>query len=244
MIYTNFAAVYDSLINMPTQKWVWYIRALWQMHGFSPKAVLDLACGTGNITHLLSKGGYDLIGIDMSEDMLAVARQKGSKPLFVCQDMRKFELHGAVDAIICLCDSLNYLDEPKDLLAVFRRVKKYLKPGGCFIFDINTPYKYEHILANNTFSQIGRDSCYIWVNTYYPFPDERINEYDLHLFIRQPSGLYRKYQEIHLQKAHTPSEVEAALSESGLELLAIYDELTKNPPNAFSERLFFVVKAP
>ena len=154
-VYGSFAAVYDLFMdNIPYGEWAGYICGLLREQGIADGLLLELGCGTGSITQLLSEAGYDMIGVDMSAEMLQAAVEKrdesGQDILYLLQDMREFELYGTVRAVVCVCDSLNYIAEPGDLLQVFRLVNNYLDPGGVFIFDLNTVYKYENILGDCT----------------------------------------------------------------------------------------------
>lgn len=144
--YTSFAAVYDTFMdNIPYEEWKSYLKELLKEYGVQDGLVLDLGCGTGTMTELLAADGYDMIGVDNSEEMLEIAREKqiksGHEILYLLQDMREFELYGTVGAVFSICDSLNYITEPEELKQVFRWVNNYLDPGGIFIFDFNTEYK-------------------------------------------------------------------------------------------------------
>jgi len=239
-IYGGFAQIYDMFMeDAPYDEWVDYIEKIWKKFDLSPKLVLDLACGTGTVTHILSQKGYDMIGIDISEDMLDVARRKSPHVLFLQQDMREFELYGTVDAIICICDGINYITENEDLTKVFSLVRNYLNPGGLFIFDINTEYKFNQILSENTFAAAGSDAAYIWENYYDK--DEKINEYAMTFFVKSGQG-YMRFDETHIQKAHSPKDIEASLAAADLKLLVQYDELTCDMPRPDSSRIFFVAK--
>jgi len=234
-IYSGFAGVYDEFMDAPYEDWADYIESLWG----NPHLVLDLACGTGTMAEILTKRGYDMIGVDISSEMLMVAKQKNPDILFINQDMRNFELYGSVDAVICLCDSLNYILEYNELVQVFKQVANYLNPGGSFIFDINTEYKYKEILADNNFSHTEEDAAYIWENFYDP--QTRLNEYQTTFFTKNKDGSYARFEEFHIQKAHTSQEIKKALKEAGLKLVGEFEELTKNPPNKTTERVFFIV---
>ena len=146
--------------------------------------VLDLGCGTGNMTELLAKEGYDMIGVDNSEDMLEIASEKraesGLNILYLLQDMREFELYGTVKAVVSICDSINYILEEDDLREVFSLVNNYLDPKGMFIFDLNTKYKYEQ-MGETTIAENREEASFIWDNYYDP--EEEINEYELAIFI-------------------------------------------------------------
>ncbi|MCL2235365.1 MAG: class I SAM-dependent methyltransferase [Defluviitaleaceae bacterium] len=239
-IYGEFARVYDQLMEAPYLEWAEYIEELWLKFELKPNLILDLACGTGVLTDILASRGYDMIGADLSADMLMVARETNPEILWLQQDMREFELYGSVDAVICICDSLNYILEPEELAQVFKQVQFYLNPGGLFVFDINTEYKYSQILADNDFSGVGDSGAYIWENFYCE--EERINEYQVTLFVGDENGLYSRYEEVHVQKAHKIGEIKNALRIAGLEILGEFDELTLNPPHHQSERVFFVAR--
>lgn len=148
--YTGFAEVYDTFMdNVPYEEWAEYVVGLLKKYGIEDGLVLDLGCGTGSLTELLAAKGYDMTGVDFSEEMLEIAmekkRQSGYDILYLLQDMREFELYGTMRAVVSICDSMNYLMSEEELLEVFRLVNNYLDPGGIFIFDMNTPYKYREL---------------------------------------------------------------------------------------------------
>ena len=156
--YTSFARVYDTFMdNVPYREWGEYIHSLLKERGVSNGLVLDLGCGTGTLTEILAGYGYDMIGVDNSEDMLELALEKklasGHDILYLLQDMREFELYGTVRAVVSVCDSMNYITEPEELMEVFELVNNYLDPGGVFIFDFNTDYKYREILGDRTIAE-------------------------------------------------------------------------------------------
>ena len=170
--YTSFAAVYDTFMdNIPYEEWKSYLEELLKEYGVQDGLVLDLGCGTGTMTELLAADGYDMIGVDNSEEMLEIAREKqiksGHEILYLLQDMREFELYGTVGAVFSICDSLNYITEPEELKQVFRWVNNYLDPGGIFIFDFNTEYKYREVLGDQTIAESREDCSFIWDNYYY-----------------------------------------------------------------------------
>ena len=245
--YSGFAAVYDLFMdNIPYEEWTDYVRELFREEGIKDGILLDLGCGTGSVTELLARAGFDMIGIDNSEEMLEIAMEKreqsGLDILYLLQDMREFELYGTVRGVVSICDSMNYILEDEDLLTVFGLVHNYLDNEGIFIFDLNTMYKYETILADNTFAEDREESGFIWEN-YYDEEDE-INQYDLSLYVREEDGRYRKYEETHLQRAYRQERGEELIRESGLELLHVYDAFTKNLPAEDSERIYFVCRRP
>ena len=260
--YTSFASVYDTFMdNVPYGEWGGYIYTLLCRYGVKSGIVLDLGCGTGTMTEILAGYGYDMIGVDNSEDMLELAMEKrmasGYDILYLLQDMREFELYGTVRAVVSVCDSVNYITEPEELAGVFRLVNNYLDPGGIFIFDFNTEYKYREVMGDCTIAE-DRGACsFIWDNCYYE--EERINEYDLTLFIREGTAsgqnegaeeddteengaLYRKYTETHFQRGYTLEEIRELLSGAGLIFQAAYDMDTREAAGEKSERVCVIAR--
>lgn len=244
--YTSFAAVYDTFMdNIPYEEWGKYLKNLLYEYGVREGLVLELGCGTGNMTEILAQSGYDMIGVDNAEEMLEIAIEKRMKSgldiLYLQQDMREFELYGTVKAIVSVCDSVNYILEEEELEEVFRLVNNYLDPGGVFIFDFNTVYKYREILGDQTIAENREECSFIWDNYYYE--EERINEYELSLFIREEdSELYRKYQETHFQKAYDLETMKRLITQSGLEYITAYDAFTKEAPTRVSERIYVIAR--
>lgn len=245
--YSGFAKVYDLFMdNIPYEEWTDYVKELFAEEDVKDGILLDLGCGTGSVTELLAESGFDMIGIDNSEEMLEIAMEKreesGHDILYLLQDMREFELYGTVKGVVSICDSMNYILDDEDLLDVFKLVHNYLDNEGIFIFDMNTIYKYEQILADNTFAEDREESSFIWENYYDE--EEEINQYDLSLFVQEEDGRYRKYEETHLQRAYEQQCVEELIKESGLELLHVYDAFTKDLPAEDSQRIYFVCRRP
>ena len=167
--YGSFASVYDIFMdNIPYEEWCAYLTGLLREYNIEDGLVLELGCGTGNATRILSSAGYDMIAVDNSPDMLEIAMEKKAEDdqdiLYLLQDMRDFELYGTVRAVVSICDSMNYITEKEDLLEVFRLVNNYLDPGGIFLFDLNTPYKYREILGEQTIAEDREDASFIWDN--------------------------------------------------------------------------------
>ncbi len=244
--YTSFAFVYDTFMdNIPYEEWAEYLIGLLREYGICDGLVLDLGCGTGNMTELLATSGYDMIGVDNAEEMLEIAMEKrvgsGHDILYLLQDMREFELYGTVRAIVSICDSMNYITEEEDLVQVFRLVNNYLDPKGIFVFDFNTVYKYREVLGNQTIAEDREDCSFIWDNYYYE--EEQMNEYELSLFIREKdSEMYRKYQETHFQRGYDLSTVCKCLAQSGLDFVTAYDAFTKEAPHEKSERICVIAR--
>ncbi|XCP86877.1 class I SAM-dependent methyltransferase [Roseburia hominis] len=244
-MYGSFARVYDIFMdNIPYDAWSEYLTGLLKKYGVHEGLVLDLGCGTGNMTELLAQKGYDMIGVDNSEDMLEIALEKriesGHEILYLLQDMREFELYGTVCAVVSVCDSLNYITEPEELLTVFQLVNNYLDPKGVFIFDFNTLYKYSEVLGERTIAENREECSFIWDN--YFDEEDGINEYELTLFIREEGGLFRRYEETHFQRAYTLEEMERLVKRSGLEFVTAYDAFTLNAPMETSERIYIVAR--
>ncbi len=240
--YTGFAAVYNDLMDdIPYDAWSARIRDILRAEGRESGIVCELGCGTGSLTARLSAAGYDMIGIDSSEDMLDFARESSEDTgiLYLCQDMREFELFGTVDAVVSACDSINYITDPADLAEVFRLVNNYLETGGLFVFDIHTDHYYRAV-GESTIAEDRDELSFIWNNFYDE--DSHINQLDLSLFIREASGLYSKHEETHLQRGYTLSEIRELLAASGMIFLAAYDDYSDRPATDSSDRIVIVAR--
>lgn len=217
--------------------------------------VLDLGCGTGVLTRMLSEAGFDMIGVDLSEEMLDIAHEaefdldEPSGIIYLCQDMCELELYGTVGAVISICDSVNYVLETDKITEVFKKVNNYLFPGGLFIFDFNTVHKYRDIIGNTTIAENREDASFIWDNFYHE--EDAINEYELSIFVKDdamvddmPEGAepYVRFQETHFQKGYTLSEMKACLKEAGLELVEALDGERFTEATDESERIFIIAK--
>ena len=212
--YTRFAYVYDTFMdNVPYGEWARHIREKLCEHGVTDGIVLDLGCGTGTMTERLAGYGYDMIGVDNSEEMLELAMEKktesGYDILYLLQDMRGFELYGTVRAVVSVCDSVNYITEPDELEEVFRLVNNYLDPKGIFLFDFNTVHKYRDVIGDSTIAEDRGVCSFIWDNRYYE--KEQINEYDLTLFIAED---FNPMENAYVSERTADSE-DALLSEEG-----------------------------
>ncbi len=240
--YTGFARVYDLFMdNVPYEEWCEYLTALLREYGIEDGLVLDLGCGTGKLTRLMEQKGYDMIGVDNSFEMLDIARESSDASiLYLLQDMCEFELYGTVRAVYSACDSINYILEEEKLRKVFSLVNNYLDPGGIFIFDINSSYKYHELLAENTFAENREEGSFIWEN--YFDEEEGINEYDLTLYKKEKEDYFTRFQEVHYQKCYELSVIRRLLEEAGLEFMAAYDAYTKNPVEEDSERITIIAR--
>lgn len=243
--YTSFASLYDIFMeDTPYDEWLEFIIKKFEQYNVPKELILDLGCGTGTMTEKMAALGYDMIGVDMSTDMLQAANIKknlsGSTALYLQQDMRELELYGTVSAAICLCDSINYIVEASDLMKVFSLVNNYLDPEGIFIFDFNTDYKYREIIGDTTIAENREQGSFIWENYYYE--KECINEYDLTIFEKNLDGRFDKHVETHFQKGYTPKEIEYILTKAGMKFLEMIDADTSGPVTETSERVFVVAR--
>lgn len=261
--YTDFAMVYDTFMDeTPYEQWCEFLMELFRKYGAQKddtrqenravmdnlrqerNTVLDLGCGTGTLTELLARRGYDMIGVDLSEEMLRIAVDKREKSgldiLYLCQDMRELELYGTVGAVVSVCDSVNYLLEEDDVVQTFRLVNNYLYPEGLFIFDFNTIYKYAEIIGDTTIAENREECSFIWENTYYE--EERINEYDLTIFVREEGDRYRRFQETHLQRGYSLKEMRGMVEAAGLLFVDAIDADTHREVTQESERIYIVAR--
>ena len=240
-MYDKFAYVYDKLINdVDYSAWADYYFKIFRRYGLKPTLGLDLGCGTGSMTTELARRGIDMTGIDISEDMLMVAREKSeSDILYLHQDMTEFELYGTVDFIVSGLDCMNYITDKRSLLKVMKLANNYLNPNGLFIFDINTRHKLENTLGNNSYIIEKDDVFCAWQNEY----DKKKNICDFYLaFFCKEGNTYTRFDEQHSERAYTIDEVSLLIEKSGMRLLKIYDELTFEAPRHNSERVFFVAQ--
>lgn len=239
--YCMFATVYDALTSdVEYEERCTYLEDIFKKHiDFAPSLIADLGCGTGSVCTILSSKGYDLIGIDASDMMLDIAsKKKGSeKILYLNQDMCEFELYGTVDVFLCMLDSLNYITDTTDVEKVFSLVANYLNTGGIFIFDVNTLYKYEKVLADNTFVFEEKDIFYTWENSF----DGEYCDYRLNFFVKNGNS-YNRFTEEHSQRYHSHAELKNAIEKAGLSIEAIYSELSFEKQSPCDERVFYVVK--
>ena len=222
--YRDFARVYDEFMDQtPYDEWLLNILNIFKEYKIDKDAqVLDLGCGTGKMARKLAREGYE------EDDHI----------LYVLQDMVSLELPQQVDAAVSICDCMNYILEEEDLKEAFRRVREFLKEDGVFVFDMNSHYKYKEILACNTFAEDREDASFIWDNFYDE--EERINEYQLSLFIQNEQGTYNKYEELHLQKAYEQEEVVSFLYEAGFSSVRVLDAETMDEVKEDTQRLYYI----
>lgn len=266
--YSDFAEVYDELMdNVPYESWCENIAALIDRYGISRPVgesshggegnsetenllaserdlVLDLGCGTGTLTQMLHKKGYDMIGVDNSPEMLGIAMEKSAESgegiLYLLQDMRELELYSTVGTVLSVCDSLNYLLEEKELLQVFRLVNNYLYPGGLFLFDFNTVYKYSQVIGDAVIAENREDCSFIWENYYHE--QEEINEYDLTVFVQEEGEHFRRFVENHLQRGYTPQTMCGLVEQAGMQVIRLLDADTLGEVTDQSQRVYVLAR--
>lgn len=246
--YTDFAALYDTFMEeTPYEEWCDFIVKLLKKENIEDGLICELGAGTGKMTRLLRDRGYDMIGIDNSDAMLMVAREAEyshenegkSDILYLCQDMREFELYGTVRACVSVCDCVNYILDKDELTEVFRLVNNYLDPGGLFIFDFNTTYKYAEVIGDSTIAENRENESFIWENFYDP--EENINEYDITFFVKE-GELFRRFSETHFQRGYDLSEMKEMIEASGLIFVDAIDADTHKKVTGESERVYIIAR--
>ncbi len=243
-MYSNFAQVYDSLMcDVDYKKRSAYLLKLFKKFGKKPTLLLDVACGTGGFSTELAKQGIEVIGVDMSEEMLSIAREKafesGDDILYLCQKAEELDLYGTVNGAICCLDSLNHITDYKSFCRAVGRVSLFLEKGCIFIFDLNTQYKHKNVLGDNVFV-IEQDEVYcVWANQYKE--KNCVVDINLDFFIEQ-DGLYERFSEQFSERAYSKEEIEKTLKNAGLEIVAVFDDMTEQPLKDTSERAIFVTR--
>lgn len=242
-MYNDFAEVYDKLQDADYDRFVDFYEEIFKKLEMKPELVLDLACGTGNITLPMAKRGYDMIGLDMSVEMLNIARNKAydeeQNILFLCQNMCEMELFGTVDAIVCALDGVNYITDYEDLKKLFCLAENYLNPGGIFIFDINSVHKLKNVLGNNTFVNEEQGIYYVWQSEFSE--ETQVCDFALTFFEEQEDGSYERFDEFQQERAYTIAQISQAITDAGLNVTGIYKPFEFSTANDGDERVFFVV---
>lgn len=243
--YSDFALVYDRLMcDVDYKSRTEYLLKLFKKYGKRPTLLLDLACGTGGFSNEMAKRGIEVIGVDMSEEMLGIAREKSAEAetdvLYLCQRAEELDLYGTVDGAICSMDSLNHITDIKDLKKAVSKVSLFLEEGCLFIFDVNTVYKHEKVLADNTFV-IDEDGIYcVWQNE---FKAEKLTTHIyLDFFTEQEDGSYLRFGEDFCERAYTHSELTEILKESGLEILEVFGDMSERALGDTDERAIYITR--
>jgi SAM-dependent methyltransferase len=246
MSYEQFAYLYDELMHdAPYDEWVRFVKEKLNNYHVEGKSLLDLACGTGQLSIRFAKEGYNVTGVDLSSDMLAVAQAKAQEeglliPFFE-QNMANLEGHGLFDIIGIFCDSLNYLQSDREVADTFSNVFQHLKEEGLFFFDVHSIHKISHGFIDKTFAQAEDRLSYIWNS----FPGEMPNsvEHELSFFVLdEQSGKYDRFDELHYQRTYSVSQYRDWLEEAGFDLLEVCADFENDTPKKESERIFFIAR--
>ncbi|WP_252187472.1 class I SAM-dependent DNA methyltransferase [Anaeromonas gelatinilytica] len=240
MAYEEFAEVYDRLMteDIDYEKWYKFIKNIYNEYNVRPYNILEMACGTGNLTKYFAKDYYNISCFDISEDMLSIAYKKLRNYKNVCirhMNMLDFKFNKKFQSIISICDSINYILDIEDLKKVFKNVYNHLEDKGIFVFDINSYYKLSNIIGNNTFIYDEKDVFYTWENE---FQDNIANFY-LTFFVYR-KGMYERFDEFHQERAYRSDEIIDLLKEIGYKNISVYDGLTFNLSSTKSTRINFV----
>lgn len=246
--YSALSAVYDRFNgDLDYEGWADYLAGEIRAHADIPvKLVLDLCCGTGTMTLALDRRGYDMTGVDSSPEMLSVARVKaaeagrGDAILFLCQDMLAFELYGTVQAVVSTLDSVNHMDGKADFLQMLSLVHNYLEPGGLFLFDVNTPYKFRTVYGTNAYVLEDEGVLCAWQNLYDP--KARRCEFFTSVFTEDADGRYTRRDDYERETCFTPAEIRNMLEKSGFAVVSMHGGTDGSAPARDTERLYFTAK--
>nr|MBR4280480.1 class I SAM-dependent methyltransferase [Clostridia bacterium] len=246
-MYTSFAEVYDQLMdNVDYERWADLYREILTGYGVPMGKVCECACGTGGLTIPLNRRGYQMTGVDLSQEMLWIAAQKARRVglgiPFVQQDMRKLRLHRQMDAVIATCDGVNYLLEDKDVLAFFTAAFAAIRPGGALVFDISTPWKLEHMRGDQILCEDRPQVTYMWQNRF----DKGKGLLDMHLciFVRQKDGSYRRIDEEQRQRAHTIQSLTGLLTAAGFTNIRAFGNSRMEAPREGEQRWHIAAMKP
>jgi len=247
--YRQLADVYDHLMaDAPYDQWMQFAAEVWRLTGTAPHRVAELGCGTGSLTRYLLERKLEVWGVDLSADMLEVAREKvershpGAHVHWLNQDIRRLSLPGQMDSIVSFCDTLNYIPDAEGIRQVFAGVFEALKPGGTFLFDVHTPYKIAEVFGNESFCYQDEQVAYIWQSSYDEYTETV--EHDLTLFVAERDGLFRRFHELHRQRAYRLDDLRDWLVEAGFTLLSLTADFSSQAVEEESERAFFAAQKP
>lgn len=243
-MYSIFADFYDELMyDVDYKKRAAYLMRLFKKYGKAPKLLLDVACGTGGFSNEFAKLGVEVIGTDISEEMLNVARENsadmGQDVLYLCQAAEELDLYGTVDGAVCCLDSLNHITDYKTLCKAFEKISLFLERDCLFIFDVNTEYKHREILGDNVFVMDREQVFCVWANEY----NQKKNTVNVMLdFFVKDGDSYSRFSEEFYERAYTIDELTSALEKAGLEIVGIFDDMTEKPLQEKSQRAIYVTK--
>ncbi|MFA8439616.1 class I SAM-dependent DNA methyltransferase [Pueribacillus sp. YX66] len=240
MMYRHFALIYDELMaNAPYDKWVDFVQQSCHRYNVSRKKVLELGCGTGTLTALLSQAHFEMTGVDVSAEMLAIAREKAKHARFFEQNMTELDVGEQFDIVLIFCDSLNYLTSEADVIATFERVYDHLTSDGLLLFDVHSLYKVHSIFKDQTFAYESDSISYIW-DCYVD--SNNYVEHELTFFVKREDSLYERFDELHVQKTFSSHTYEQMLSKTGFTLLDIFADFQCTVPTETSKRIFFAAR--
>ena len=248
MIYDLIASIYDTENqNLDYESWADFLEEQFQKHlAQKPELVLDLGCGTGKMTLTLAQRGYDMTGVDYSAEMLDIARREESERalphpiLWLCQDMREFELYGTVGACVCCLDTLNHITVKKDLDTIFSLVHNYLDPDGLFIFDLNGKGKFESVYANEVYTYENEGSFLVWENDYRP--KSGLCDFYITLFEEDEDGRYVRHDEVQTERVYSVKTITKMLAENDFECIGVYSDFQETKGCDADERIYFVAR--
>lgn len=245
MSYSEFADVYDSLqADVDYNKRTEYLLNLFEKYDRRPTLLLDMACGTGGFSLQFAKRGVDVIGVDISPEMLNIARERLSaenlQALLLCQSAAELDLYGTVDGAICCLDSLNHIIDEGELCNSIAKISLFLEPGRLFIFDVNTEYKHRKVLSGNTFVYDRDDVYCVWTNS--ECDKAAIVDISLDFFKKGQDGDYKRSGEEFSERAYSVPFLKGACRAAGLEVLAVLSDMKYKKPCKDDERIIFVLR--
>lgn len=244
MSYDDFSRFYDLLTdNVEYEKRADYFCRLLSLCGIKEGILLDLGCGTGNMSFAMADRGFDVIGVDSSVGMLNAAQQKmfesGKRILLLNQNMQEIDLYGTIDCAVCVLDGINHLANENEVKQTFAKVSLFMNKGGAFAFDVNTIYKHKNVLADNVFVYEPENVYCVWQNDY----NEKDNSVDISLdFFEEEDGVYYRSSENFTEKAYELSDIKNWLEESGFKVVGIYDDMTTYDVKPDSQRAVFLAR--
>lgn len=245
MNYTAFASIYDTLMQeAPYDEWIEYVKRCAEAKTLEGKSILDVGCGTGELLVRLHHEGAHVSGVDLSSDMLAIAREKclahQFEPLLIEESMANLGELGTFDIITIFCDALNYLESEEEVKATFQNMYRMLDDGGLLLFDVHSVYKVEELFIGNTFAEELESISYIWQS--FAGEEEASVEHELSFFVREGDGRYRKFEELHKQRTYPIERYSSWLEEVGFHIVSITADFSNKAPTSQSERIFFCAK--
>lgn len=245
-MYDNLAAIYDRFMleDVDYKRYASWIQNNLNKNGIEKGEILEVGCGTGSMTLALYQLGHKMTGLDLSGEMLTEADSKafetGANIRWIQGDIVEMTFPAKFDAVVSTMDTFNYILEEEELIQAMEHVWDALKPGGIFLFDVNTPYRLQEVYGNNTFHYVGEDVSYIWECTY-----DESNEYsrfDITFFVQEEEEVYHRFDECHIQRAYSQETLKRALEKAGFVDVAVFDYLSEGPGEDTSEKVHIAAK--